>query len=144
MPLGGRRLLDPVALWWGRACVARVQHCQMYLKASPEPPVVDVGCPCEISEPAESYCSLGPQLAGEHSQGPMHDATVTRPYRDKGDRWCVAPPLVVFCAERSLTFQHLRMPQRLTNDVRRAQYTLRNTAGHRLDYHCNGTPPIVF
>ena len=49
----------------GRACVARAgQHCQMYLKASPEPPVVDVGRPCEISEPAESYCSLGPQLAG--------------------------------------------------------------------------------
>ena len=41
-----------------------VQHCQVYLRASREPRVVDVGCPCGISEPAESYCSLGPQLAG--------------------------------------------------------------------------------
>ena len=36
-----------------RACVALVQRYQLYLKASREPPAVDVGCPCGILGPRQ-------------------------------------------------------------------------------------------
>ena len=83
--LGGGRLCGSVG---GRTCVARVQHCQMYLRASREPPVVDVRCP---SGPAESYCSQGPQPVFEKSSGPQRLFKLSKGFVDRPRVFCPLP-----------------------------------------------------